>query len=178
MMTTAWRSAGLGLVLLVACDKKPEAGGRDAPAPSGTGAEVAAAASAAVAGTAQAVGAAVVPAIVTAPTGELSVGAVKSTRGSVTNAENKAKLNLPAMQKQCVTPAVKKDASAVGPGSVKLSVDLDDQGQVLRVKTASEGKVPADVASCLAAYVRKEIKLETNKDSGSVDITLTLTPKG
>lgn len=167
-MTMMRWGLGLGLMGLVACGKSQH---EEAPvvAPSATAsARVAAPASATAAPVAT-----TVAQVAHGPGPELDVTGAKVTRGKLTNGQDKAKLNLPPMEKQCLVPAYKKDAGSLGEGTVKMAVDADDQGNVLRVKTTTEGKIPADVASCLAGYVRREFKFD-NTEPSAVELTLSV----
>ena len=179
MKKTAWLGSALAVGLLMACDKKEETKPMETPAAS-TPAMTASTAPAMTSAPAVASSAPMASASASADAApgafELGLGTVKATKGKVGNGERKAKLNLPRMQRQCLTPALKKDASAVGAGTVKMVIDIDDQGKPLRIKTTTEGKVPADVSSCLEKYAKKDFEFD-NDAPASLEVNVTIVAK-
>jgi len=169
-------------LLLLACDeKKPE------PTPATTATAAASTAPAASAAPAVVSSA---PAVASAPAAassaepadaapgafEMTLGDVKATKGKVEDGPKKFKLNMPRLQRKCVSPAVKKEPTAVGAGSIKLTLELDAEGKPKKVTQAAEGKFSPDLLKCITGYVEKEMEFG-NDAKATLEATLNFAPK-
>lgn len=167
-------------LLLLACDeKKTEPAAVAPPATSAAPkADPPAASSAAPAAPAASSAAPAASASADAPAGavEMTLGDVKAAKGKVEDGQKKFKLNLPRIQRKCLNPALKKDAAAVGTGSLKLTVEIDAEGKPKKVTHATEGKLPDDLVSCIKSYVEKEIEFG-NDAKATLEATLAFGPK-